>query len=182
MLMFYISLIDFSEDKEKFEKLYDEYGRLMKYIACDILEDEYLAEDAVHEAFIKLIRYLKKIDDVKCPKTKTFIAILIRSISLDMLKKEKRVKFSNIDDALDSPTENKDFLDNINTTELVLAISSLPNTYRDIIELKAYYELSDREIADILKISSSAARKRLERARKALKECLKGGGENVVFK
>ena len=181
MLLFYMSLIDENKDKDKFEKIYYKYNRLMKYIAFNILNDEYLAEDATHEAFIKLTRYLKKIEEIDCPKTKSFIVIIIRSVSLDILKKEKCVKVLNIDEIKNIPTVEKDFLDAVNTEELVLAIKSLPDTYRDVIELKAYYELKDKEIADILRISLSAVKKRLQRARNALKENLKGGRENAVF-
>jgi len=182
MLNLYLTLINTTDDKKKFENLYYEYRTLMKYIANGILKDEYLAEDAVHEAFLKLTRYLNKIDDIKCPRTKTFIVIIIRSVSLDILKKEKRIKTTDIEEISNIPAVTNDFLENIEVEELVSKIKSLPDTYRDILELKAYYNLSDKEIADILKISLSAARKRLQRARAALKEILKGGEENAVFK
>lgn len=57
MLLFYLSLLDTEEEKTKFERLYYEYRAVMKYKALEILKDEYLAEDAVHEAFIKLSLY-----------------------------------------------------------------------------------------------------------------------------
>lgn len=70
MLSFYLSIIDTDQDKEKFEKLYTQYRRLMQYVAHDILKDDYLAEDAVHTAFIKIIANLNKIGDISCHKTK----------------------------------------------------------------------------------------------------------------
>ena len=54
MLLYYLSLVDTEEEKSKLENLYYEYKALMKYIAFNILGDNGLAEDAVHEAFIKL--------------------------------------------------------------------------------------------------------------------------------
>lgn len=92
MLSLYLSLLDTEEEKSKLEKLYYEYRELMKYIALGILNDEYTAEDAVHNAFIKLTRHLKGIEEIKNHKTKSFIVIIIKSVSLDMLKKEKKNK------------------------------------------------------------------------------------------
>jgi len=58
----------------------------------------------------------------------------------------------------------------------------MSDTYRDIIWLKVYYDLSDKQIADILGISHSAARKRLQRARNTLLKMIKEAEtENAVF-
>lgn len=172
MLSFYLSLVETEEERSKLEKLYYEYKELMKYVALDILKDNGYADDAVHEAFIKLTRHLKGINEIKCHKTKTFIVIIIRSVSLDMLEKEKRnnvYRLSDMDEVADS-TEN--IFENIELKELVSMIGKIPEIYRDIIELKVYYELSDKEIADILGISHQAVRKRLQRAREAFEKIL----------
>ncbi len=59
-MLFYLSLLDTEEEKSKFEQLYYQYRKLMYLCAWEVLRDEQLAEDAVHEAFIKLTKYLKK--------------------------------------------------------------------------------------------------------------------------
>ena len=61
--------------KSKFEELYYQYRKLMHWRAKQILNDDMLAEDAVHEAFIKIIRHMNKISEVKCNKTKCFVVI-----------------------------------------------------------------------------------------------------------
>lgn len=53
MLLFYLSLLKDDEDKSKFTDLYIKYSKLMKYAALQKLDDEQLAEDAVHTAFLK---------------------------------------------------------------------------------------------------------------------------------
>ena len=180
LLLFYLSLIENEEEKSKLEKLYYEYKKLMKYIAFEILDNNELAEDAVHEAFIKLTRHLKGIEEIKCHKTKAFIVIVIRSVCFDMLEKEKHYKHSSLTDITISVPDG--VLENLELEEICLIIKSLPDILRDIIELKVYYEKSDKEIADILGISHSAVRKRLQRARNALKERLnKQGAEDDVL-
>ena len=52
MLSFYLTLVDGEEDKNKLERLYELYRLKMWYTANRILSDGFLAEDAVHDAFI----------------------------------------------------------------------------------------------------------------------------------
>lgn len=44
----------------------------MFYVANDILKDNYLAEDAVHKAFLKLINHLDKIWETESQKNEVF--------------------------------------------------------------------------------------------------------------
>ena len=71
-MIIYLQMIESDEDKSKFEQLYIMYKGLMFHVAMKILKNEFDAEDAVHQAFLSLIENLKKISDVKCPKTRTY--------------------------------------------------------------------------------------------------------------
>lgn len=53
-------MIDAEEDKQKFVILYETYRHLMMKVALNVLKDTFLAEDAVHEAFIKIAKTWKK--------------------------------------------------------------------------------------------------------------------------
>ena len=60
-MLFYLSLIDTEEEKSKFEQLYHLYRYTMLHVAVSILKETQLAEDAVHEAFIRIAKNLHKI-------------------------------------------------------------------------------------------------------------------------
>ena len=92
MLIFYMSLIDSDESKDKFESLYLKYRKHMKHIAMKILGDEHLAEDAVHNAFVKLISNLEKFNKIDCQETRNLIVIIIRSVSIDMYRKRNSLQ------------------------------------------------------------------------------------------
>ena len=173
VLLFYLSLLDTEEEKSKLEKLYYQYKALMKYIALDILKDYSMADDAVHEAFIKLTRHLYGIDEIDSHKTKAFIVIVIRSVSLDMIDKEKRSKVISLCEVTDFLRADDSITENIEAKEICEKIMLLPDIHRDILNLKIYYEYPDKEIADLLGISHQAVRKRLQRARMALEKLLK---------
>lgn len=179
MLLFYLSLIENEEDKSKFERLYNQYRKLMKYKAIEILHDEFLAEDAVHEAFIKLTRHISGVDENDSHKTTAFIVIIVKSVCSDMIRKEKNkaISLENVDYI---GCVNDDSYKSLEVEDIYSVIASLPDTYREIIELKVSHDLSDKAIADVLNISNSAVRKRLQRAREILKKKLAEQGEEYV--
>ena len=90
MLLFYLQLLETEGEKQKFERLYERYRRLMHWIAVRILQDEHLAEDAVHEAFLRILQNFDGIDEILSPKTRNFVVIVVRNTSLNLRKKQKR--------------------------------------------------------------------------------------------
>lgn len=84
-------MIESDEDKSKFEQLYIMYKGLMFHVAMKILKNEFDAEDAVHQAFLSLIENLKKISDVKCPKTRTYIVIITERKAIDIIRSRSKL-------------------------------------------------------------------------------------------
>lgn len=172
MLPIYLAVIDTEQDKNKFEILYTAYRKLMFYIANQILRDEYLAEDATHQAFVKIIENLDKIEDVHCHKTKSYIVIIVRNNAINLYNRRKRdttvsleqMEFCIYDEAC-CRSEDLDYL--------TKAVMNLPVIYKEVLTLKYVQECSSAEIARTLSISEATVRKRLERARHKLEESLK---------
>lgn len=68
-MLIYLQMLETPEEKSLFEQIYLEYRGLMYHVAYEILHNEQDAEDAVHQAFVKIAENIKKIDDPVCPKT-----------------------------------------------------------------------------------------------------------------
>ena len=85
-MIIYLQMIESDEDKSKFEQLYIMYKGLMFHVAMKILKNEFDAEDAVHQAFLSLIENLKKISDVKCPKTRAYTVIITERKAIDIIR------------------------------------------------------------------------------------------------
>lgn len=176
MLSFYLSLIDTQEDKSKFELIYNQYSRLMKHVAIKLLNDDKLAEDAVQDAFIKLINRLDDIEDIGSPKTKNLIIIITKSTSIDLYrkwKKEKAVSFFDEDDVILTGGS----LDDYSVGEIADVLDCLPEMYSEVLMLTFVHNYKPREIADIIGIKPTAVSKRLERAKKLLAANLLSGDE-----
>ena len=61
------------KEQEKLKLLYDIYEQPMYRIAYAILHHTEQAEDAVSDAFLRILKNLKKIGDVRSEKTKHYI-------------------------------------------------------------------------------------------------------------
>ena len=181
MLAAALGYIDTNEDKKRFEELYYTYRNLMYKVSFNILQNPQDAEDALQDAFISIAKNFSKISDIKCPQTKSFVVIIIRNISYNVLKKRKRRRETDTDiDELEIPDKkpqpDEAALDKYSVELLEKALQQLPSQYYDIIYLTSYMDYSIKEAADLLGISYDNAKKRLSRAKAKLAAILEDNG------
>ena len=178
-MFLFLALLDSMEEQEKFTELYQHYRHFMWYVANQKLQDDYLAEDAVQEAFLALTRHLDKVEDVYSPRTKKFLATIVRSKAVDLLRRQKPEE--EFVEYLAKESGSADILEQYLTKEnyncLISCILELDDSYRVIFEYKYMYELSDAQIGDILGISAKNVNVRYFRARKKLQEMILKEGD-----
>ena len=176
MLLYFLSLIETEENKSKFEKIFNQHKKLMLFVALRVIKDPQLAQDAVQNAFLKIINHLDDIEEISSHRTKHFIVIITRNAAIDIQRKETHQRHIYEEDmsTFADPISNID-LTAIEVQYIIEKIKLLPDIYRDILQLKIQYDFNHRQIANALNISGTTARKRLERARKLLSESLKEG-------
>ena len=56
-MLIYLQMLETPEEKSLFEQIYLEYCGLMFHVAYEILHNEQDAEDAVHQAFVKIAEW-----------------------------------------------------------------------------------------------------------------------------
>lgn len=167
MLLMYISLIEDEKQKSKFEQLYEMYRDIMYYKAYDILKDSYLAEDAVHDAFLRIAKNMKTIKDIDSLKTKSFVLTVTKNRSIDIYRQRKtrnHVVWEELDNIKSNEKED-DFI-------LKYLIMELPDIYRDILALKYYHGYSYKEISKMQDIKPQTVGIRLHRAKQMLQDKL----------
>lgn len=173
MLAFYLSLIDDQNDKELFTEIYENNIGKMFNIAKGILRYDELANESVHEAFLKLIKYFSKFTSLGSEHQKGWIALTTKYTSLNLLRKEKYyipVDDSFLFDIIDKQCGNtsNDIYD-----DLAEALCELPTIYQEALELYYVQGYSNKEIAEILNITLENVKQRMSRGRKMLLEILK---------
>ncbi len=167
MLMVCMAMIDNSEDKTIFKKLYDEYLNLMLYTAYNILGNQQDAEDAVSEAFLRIAKNFSKLEKTICPKTANQFVIIVRNISIDIYRKNKRKKEIPFQEDM-----NLKYDDKSESSDLESALSNLNQSEKDILYMYYIYGRTIKDISKLFDISEAAVYKRIQRAKSHLKEIL----------
>lgn len=168
MINIYLSILETDQKKSQFEELYIKYKNRMYSIAYSILNNKEDAEDSVQQAFLAIANNFKKLKQLPCDELEAYIVVIIRNLSFDLFKKNKRSadQLSELDE---QQAVDVSFFENIQYNRLIEMISGLPPKYKDIFFLYYPEELSAKEVAEILGISTFNVYKRLERAKKLLK-------------
>ncbi len=190
MLQLYLQLLNTCSEQEKFKQLYETYHRLMHWEALRVLQDRQLAEDAVQESFLRMIKNFHKIGEISCPQTKRFVVIIVRNAARNLLAKESRLRSlqdfgmtcgdAGEEDASQSIWENlasgfDETPDAVLHKEILQTVQSLPDWAADVLLLSAVYGCSTREVAIACGITIEAAKKRLQRARVLFRNKMKEG-------
>lgn len=156
--------------QQKLTEIYEKYRNRMYITACRILNDPYLAEDAVHEAFVAISKNLDKIGDVDSIQTASYVIKAARSRALNMARKKICEMPTLISD--DDAREDETALDSIcgkeNYSYIVSAILSLSEKYRDVLSLYYLNELTVAEISQLLSRKESTVKQQLARGRQKL--------------
>jgi len=176
-MLFYLSLIETQEDKDKFEYIYINYKYIMLREAKNVIKDENLAEDAVHESFIKIIKIISKINTENCNQLKRFLVLIVRNKSIDMIRKANGTENIPIDNIIDTKYDlQADILEKVVSMQgveyLINILSQLDDLYKIPIELNIIHGYSYEEIADILDMPVNTVKSRVHRAKQHVKKII----------
>ncbi|MBE5948591.1 MAG: RNA polymerase sigma factor [Lachnospiraceae bacterium] len=176
--MIYLTLIDSPEDKVKFLNLYEQYKHFIWSKCFEVLQDEHLAEDATHEAFIKIAKNMSKIKDVESNATKRYLIIIAENSAIDIYR--KRSKQMQHETGLDEA----DLLEDLQVEpeggfdhDMTRILADMAAIYRDVLILKYSNEFTNKEIAKTMGISEAVVRQRLKRGKEIIRKEL----DNVKY-
>ena len=174
MLAICLALIDEPSDKEKFLAIYDTYKNMMYNKAMSVLHVSSLAEDAVQESLIKIAKNISKISSVDCSQTRSFIVIIVRNTSLNMIKSEHIKLTEEIDES--TPDVSMDVLSKVMSKQgyeyLITLVNDLDDIYTDVLTLKLVMGYSNEEISSLLGVPRKTVDSRIYRGKKILQHKL----------
>lgn len=142
MLVFYLAALDSDDDKNKFEYIYRKYYRFMLHTAAGIIKNSSLAEDAVHETFVQLLRGIDtlRIDNERA--LKSYLYMVTRERSIDFLRKWERRRgaqpdYESLAAALDNYVEPEEVaLTNLQLDKAIALLDEMPLIYRQTLVLR----------------------------------------------
>lgn len=165
MLVYYLQMLDTPEEKIRFEQIYLKYRGLMYHVANGILHDRQDAEDAIHNAFLRIIKKFSKFQNTPAKDLVPQIVVIARNEAISLLRKKKDVvPLEDWEGFAETAEEVSDY------HALVDTFTHLPQTYRAVMEMKLLLGYSDGEIAAKLGLSKTAVSVRISRGRQLLRD------------
>lgn len=160
------------------EKCYKLYEQKMYQVAYSVLRDAGMAEDAVQEAFLKLVKCNVYFEDVKSDDCKRYMITVIKHASINIYNKKQKEReimyLSDREDMMEEQIDRSSVSDSDNLEDM---ISKLPPKYYSVVKCLAIDNLSVKETSVELGITEANVRKRFERSKMMLKTILKGGNK-----
>ncbi len=137
------------------------YGNSLYRLCVVMLKNREDAEDAVQDCFLRYITKATRFSDSE--HEKAWLIRVATNICNDTLRSRKKQSFLSLDEIRDLGTSE----DNV---QILGLLTSLEEKYRIVIHLHYVEGYGTEEIADLLKISQAAVRKRMQRGRDMLRE------------
>jgi RNA polymerase sigma-70 factor (ECF subfamily) len=165
-----IDLCKAGDQKAQFQ-IYKLYYKAMYNISLRIVNNPMEAEDIMQESFLSAF---EKIDIYSgIVSFGAWLKRIVINRSLDVLKREKKVKFEDIESVNEIGTNNSDDLTLCEETESRVqevkdSIRLLPDGCRIVISLYLLEGYDHEEIAEILSISPVTSRSQLSRAKQKI--------------
>ncbi len=155
-----------SQREQEFTEKYKKYGEILYRIAYMYLGNSADAEDVLQDVFTKYFFTQKTFFTTE--HEKAWFIRATQNKSVDLLRKkshsEKNIDFSALVFEESEDTQNREM-----HQDILKKIYELKPKYIAVVILYYYNDYSVEEISNTLKISKNSVKKRLQRAREALK-------------
>lgn len=156
-------------DEEALAALVSQYAPTLYRVAFSVLRNPSDAEDAVQEAFLRVLRHRDSLGEVR--DNRVWLIRIVWNIVLDRKRRAKtRPETDDVSELARVLPATGLSAEQIASAaqyhaHVLACIDQLPAKERQVLMLSAFEELSSVEIASILDITESSVRSRLFRAR-----------------
>lgn len=149
------------------EEVYQRYSRELFLYLYTLLRDTSTAEDILQETFLKAFLSLDKTH----PNFRAWLYKVGKNECLNYLKRQKKiVPEADLEPFYESSCPLDDILKKEQNRMLLEALIKLPILSREVLVMQYFFEMPQREIAEILDLSPGNVRIIVHRAKKELKK------------
>ncbi len=151
-------------DRKSQDELVHRFAPTLMAVCMRYTKDMHLAQDALQETFINVLRYIKKYSGKG--SFEGWMRKIAVNCSYKIVKNVRPVRFDDdISKAIDATSVIPDVYSTLGEKELLQLLQKLPESQYLVFNMKVIEGLSHEEIADILNIGVSTSRSNLTRAR-----------------
>ena len=172
----FIYTFDTEGEKGKFEVIYYRYRDMLYMCALGIVKNSADAEDVLHDAFIKIAKNIKQIDDINSKSTAAYLAVITKNTAYDRLRRLKRLNETPIDDCFLAADDTliEEIAEKTEYEKLLAAGKSVPPPYNEVLFLHYVNEMPVKKTAALLGRKVSTVKMQLVRGKKLLLQALRG--------
>lgn len=153
------------------ERLYDEHYLRLVRLAVLLLGDAGRAEEVVQDTFVAVHQRRHRLEGADLP---AYLRQSVVNRSRSALRHLRVVRRHPELAPVPGPGADEPVLRDVRRTQVVEALAGLPRRQREVLVLRHYLELSEREIAETLGLSRGAVKSHASRGAAALRRTLSG--------
>ena len=161
---------------EALAALVEQYANTLYRVAFSVLRNPSDAEDAVQEAFLRVLRHRDSLDQVR--DRRVWLIRIVWNIVLDRKRRAKtRPETDDVEELArvlpaNGLSAEQQAAAAQHHARVLACVDQLPAKERQVLMLSAFEELSSVEIAAVVGITESSVRSRLFRARNLMADLL----------
>lgn len=183
MLPLFISAIENDDDRQFVADIYTRYQPALYRKAQKVLHDNDRAEEAVHEAMLRVIRYLDRVREIPSDELLPYLITIVQTTSISIYNKYKQHRetvFGTAEDWAACLSDNGSCIDDILIREdrddiliredrielLKMCLKQLTQREIDILNYFYTLDLPQKEIAGLTGLTTGNVRLIISRAKK----------------
>ncbi|MDR2599287.1 MAG: sigma-70 family RNA polymerase sigma factor [Oscillospiraceae bacterium] len=179
--MLYLAMVDNDADRFNLSMIYDEYKNYMLKYALYITRNKEHAEDAVHDAFLSIIKHKDRLFRFTKNELRNQVIIITKNKCIDLLRKKG---YSNEDSIEDIENIVKTD-DRLIEDQIILAdeyetvrkyVASLDESSKLILEMKYVLGMTYKEIGVELGMTAKHVDTKIMRAKAKVRKLMVMGG------
>lgn len=167
-----------NRDPRAYRAIVDQYSAYLFAICKRYVIDNDLAKDCLQESLVQIINKIELYEERG--KFKSWMGTVTVKKCLDILRKEKRHKSSDLDSTED-PFNQENVSYELERQDVMRFLQTLPENYRIAINMFLVEGYSHKEIAQVLDVTESTSRSLVSRARKMIVEAFQEDSMAVSF-
>lgn len=161
-----------SGDREALRRLYERFSRFAMGVALRYVPEREDALDVVHDSFVIILTSINSFEYRGEGSLRNWVSKIVSHHAIDWIKKHEQLSFS--DQMPDEIEEDEEaVIEDIPKNLLNEMIGRLPLRYRVVINLRAFEELSHKDIALRLGINENTSVTLFSRAKRKLEKMMK---------
>lgn len=153
---------------EEMEKIYREYGGMIKGMLINLCHDEFLSEELTQETFFQAFLHAR---DFRGGSLSAWLCTIAKRLYFTSLRKQRALSLEEVKEP-----SAPDFADALVSGDQAMRaqhiLHHLEEPYREVFTLRTYAELSHKQIAELFGKSEAWVRVTYYRARQRLSEAL----------